>query len=224
MFDLKAKIRQEFGRKTESLRNKGLIPAVLYGPEIENLPLKVDLKDFEKVYQETGGSSLFTLKLLSEDGAKKIKEFLVLIHQVKKHPLTGKLIHIDFYQPILSEEVEASVPLVFEGEAPAVKDLGGTLIKEIKEVTVRALPQNLPREIKVDISRLKTFEDEILVKDLKIAENVKIQREPEEIVALAAPPEKVEEELKQPAAEEEGKRGEEPKESTEKETEEEKEN
>jgi len=93
------------------------------------------------------------------------------------------------------------VPLIFEGESLAVKDLGGTLVKNISEITVKALPADLPREIRVDISKLNTFEDVILVKDIIIGDKVELLKNPEEIVALAAPVQKVEEELERPIEE-----------------------
>ena len=94
------------------------------------------------------------------------------------------------------------MPIVFENEAPAVKELGGTLVKEVQELEVKALPQNLPHEIKINVETLKTFEDEILIKDIKLSEDVKIIKEPNEIVAKVVPPEKVEEELEKPIEEE----------------------
>jgi len=92
---------------------------------------------------------------------------------------------------------------VFEGEAPAVKELGGTLVREISEIEVKALPQNLPHEIKVNVEGLKTFEHEVLVKDLKLPQGVTVQREKNEIVAVVTPPEteKIEEELEKPVEE-----------------------
>jgi len=204
MLTLTAKIRQKFGRKTQELRNKGIIPAVLYGPKIKNIPLEINLKKFEQVYEKTGESSLISLEVSFLPVSEKKEKFSVLIHKTKKNPLTGNLIHIDFYQPILTKEIEAPVPLLFEGEAPAVKNLEGTLIKGIQEVTIKALPQNLPHEIKVSIDGLKTFEDEILVKDLQLPKNVKIQQDLEEVVARVVPPEKIEEELEQPSGEKEG--------------------
>lgn len=194
MLTLKVKIREKIGKKVKTLRRQGVLPAVLYGPKIKNLSLEVNLKEFENIYKETGESSLISLELGDE-------KFPVLIHEVKKDPLTGKPIHIDFYQPILTEEVEATVPIIFEGEAPAVKEFGGTLVREISEVEVKALPQNLPHEIKVNVENLKTLEDEILIKDLKLPEGVKVQREPGEIVAVVTPLEKVEEELEKPVEE-----------------------
>lgn len=194
MLTLSAKIRKVSGKKVKKIRKEGVLPAVLYGPEIKNLSLEMDIKEFKIVYKEAGESSLISLRA---DGAK----FSVLIHEIKKDPLTEELIHVDFYQPILTEEVEATVPIVFEGEAPAVKELGGTMVKEIQEVEVKALPQNLPHEIKVNIEKLKTFEDEILVKDLEVPENVKIQKEPDETVVNVLPPARVEEELEKPIEE-----------------------
>lgn len=191
MIIIKAEKREKTGKKAEILKKQGIIPAVLYGPEIKNINIQMDLKEFIKFYQEAGESTLVSLEI----GKNK---FLVLVHDVKNDPLTGRPIHVDFYQPILTKKVEATVPVIFEGESLAVKDLGGTLVKEIQEVQVKAFPQDLPHEIKVDISGLRTFEEEILVKDLKISDKVEILRGLKEVVAVVAPPEKVEEELEKP--------------------------
>jgi large subunit ribosomal protein L25 len=195
MLSLSAKIRKELGKKVKTLRKKGILPGVLYGPKLkEAQPLEIDLKEFEKVYQEAGESSLISLEV---EG----KRFPVLIHKIQLAPLTGKPTHVDFYQPALEEEVTVEVPLVFEGEASAVKDLGGTLVKNISELKIKAKPQDLPHEIKVNIESLKTFEDNIKISNLKVPEGVRILKGPEEFVASVSPPEKVEEELVKPIEE-----------------------
>lgn len=201
MLTLAAKIRQDFGKKVKSLRKKGILPGVLYGPTRQKggypkkaQPLELNEKQFEKVYKEAGESSLISLEV---EG----KRFPVLIHEIQLAPLTGKPIHVDFYQPALEEEVTVEVPLVFEGTSPAVKDLGGTLVKNISEIEVKAFLQNLPHEIKVNIENLKTFADNIKILDLKLPEGVKVQRSPEEIVAHVLAPVKVEEELVKPIEE-----------------------
>lgn len=194
MFTLSAKIRKDFGRKTRTLRKKGVLPGVLYGPKMKTEPLEIDLKEFEKIYRQAGESSLVSL-------AAGKKKFLVLIHDLQKDPLTDEPIHVDFYQPSLDEEVVIRVPIIFEGTAAAVKDLGGTLLKNISEVEIKSLPQKLPREIKVGVESLETFEDHILIKDLKLPESVKILKDAEEIVASVSPPEKIEEELEKPIEE-----------------------
>lgn len=194
MQTISAKIRKDIGKKVEKLRNQGILPAVLYGPKTETLSLEVNEKDFEKTFQEAGESSLISLEIDK-------KKFLVLIHAIEIDAISKKPIHIDFYQPRLDEEISAGVPLVFIGESMAVKDLGGTLVKNIHELEVKALPQNLPHEIKVNLEKLKTFEDNILVKDLEIPQGVKIMKGPEEIVVLVSQKVKVEEELSKPVEE-----------------------
>jgi len=187
MISLKAQTRKDFGKKA---KKSGQIPAVVYGPGAKNISIEVDEKEFKKVFHEAGESSLIDL-LVEADKNKKP----VLVHEIQRDPVSDKIIHIDFIQPSLTKEIEVKIPLVFEGIAPAEKDLGGTLVKNILEIEVKALPQNLPHEIKVDISALKTFSDHILVKNLVSPEGVKFLKNPEEIIASVLPPQKVEEEL-----------------------------
>lgn len=184
---LATKTRKINGKKVKSLRNKGLLPGVLYGPKTNPALLKVDLKEFKKIYREAGESSLISLKV-----GKKTRK--VLIHDVQQHPLTDEFIHVDFYEPLLKEKIEATIPLVFEGEAPAVKDLGGTLVKNISEVEVKGLPQELPREIKVNIEALKTFGDSIHIRDIRIKEDIEILKELGEVIASVIPPREEEKE------------------------------
>ena len=186
--ELKAKVREVLGRKVKTLRKKGIIPAVVYGLKAKSIPLEIDYSEFEKVYKEAGESTVIKLKT-----GKESKN--VLIYDVAMDSVSDKFIHVDFYEVRMDKPITAVVPLVFEGEAPAVKNLEGVLVKNITEIEVEALPANLPHEIKVDISVLKTFEDLIHVKDLKIPDGVKISVNPDEIVALVSPP-RSDEELK----------------------------
>ena len=190
MVKLSAKIRTETGKKTHILKNTGRIPAVVYGHKVKNVLLDVDYKDFQKVLREAGESSLIELDV---EGDKEKRP--VLVHELQKDPVSDKIIHIDFFQTSLTEEVEVKVPLVFEGTSLAVKDLGGTLVKNISELEIKAFPQNLPHEIKVSIDGLNTFEDRILVKDLNIPKDVKVLISPEETVVSISQPQNVEEEL-----------------------------
>jgi len=190
MIKLSAKIRTETGRKTYVLKNNGRIPAVVYGHKVKNVLLDLDYKEFQKVLREAGESSLIELDI---EGDKEKRP--VLVHDLQKDPVTDQITHIDFFQTSLKEEVEVKVPLVFEGTSLAVKDLGGTLVKNISELEVKALPQNLPHEIKVSIDGLNTFGDHILIKNLILPKDVKISAKPDEIVVSVSQPENVEEEL-----------------------------
>jgi large subunit ribosomal protein L25 len=199
MLTLQAKIREKTGKKTVKLRKAGLIPAVLYGPSIkENLILEVNAKNFAKVFQESGESSLVKLEV---EGAKK-KEYLILVRGAQRNPLTLNIEHIDFYQPAPEKEIKVTVPLVFEGApAAAIFKAGVTLLKNIQEVQILARPENLPHEIKVDVSHLDEIGKTVTVADLQLPSGVKILKNPEEIVAQALEAQKIEEELAKPIEE-----------------------
>ncbi|MDP2641321.1 MAG: 50S ribosomal protein L25 [Candidatus Yanofskybacteria bacterium] len=175
-------------------RDNGMIPGVVYGPKRASVSVLVSEKEFAKIYEEAGENSLVSLKLQDE-------ETPILVHEVQLDPLSGRFLHVDFYQPALDEKIEIAIPLAFEGEAPAVLELGGTFLRNIDEVRVRALPQNLPHEIPVQVERLATFEDRILVQDLIVPSDVEIVNDPQETVAQVVPPERVEEELAAPVEE-----------------------
>lgn len=196
MILLSAKNRNDFGKKTKLIKNAGQIPAVVYGRGLKNALIQVDEKEFKKVFKQAGESSLIELAVEGEKTKKP-----VLVHEIQKNPVSDKIIHIDFFQPSLTEKVEVAIPLIFEGSAPAEKDLGGTLVKNMSEIEVKALPQNLPHEIKININVLRTFEDHILVKDLQISKDIEVLKKPEEIIAAVFPPQKVEEELAVPIEE-----------------------
>ena len=138
MLTLTAKVRTIIGKKTRGLREKGLLPAVLYGPKTKSQSIEVNIKDFDIAYKEAGESSLISLEM----GGRK---YSVLIHDLERDPVSGLPMHVDFYQPDLEKKIEAQVPILLDGEAPAVKALGGTLYKNISEINVKALPQDLPK-------------------------------------------------------------------------------
>ena len=201
MISLSAKIRVIKEQNLDQLREKGMIPAVLYGSKTENTSLSIDLKEFGNVYEEAGENALIGLKVEGQDSGKENSGLMVLIHEVQKDPVSGAPIHVDFFQPSLTEKIETEVPLVFVGESEAVNNLGGTLVKHLFEIEVKSLPQDIPGEIEVDIGKLKTVNDEIYVKELSVPANVEILREPDEIVATVSAPQKVEEELEKPIEE-----------------------
>lgn len=182
MLSLNSKIREKKRESPQSLRKSEFLPAVVYGKEVGNLLLKVKYSEFERVLREVGESKIFNLKIKKNE--KEIEEYPVLIREAQKDPISEKFIHIDFYQIPMMEEVEVTVPIVFEGEAPAEKTSGAVLIKNLHEIKIEALPKNLISSIKVDVSSLSSPGDEIKIKDLPCPPQVKILADPEEIVAL----------------------------------------
>ncbi len=159
MLELKAEKRDIFGKKTKALREEGLIPGELYGHNIENIHIGVPVDALEKVYKEAGEHSVIEVEI---EGDKRT----VLIHAVDTHPITHRVLSVDFYQIRMDKKTTAHIPLEFKGVSSAVDEQGGVLVKSMDEIEVVALPADLPSVIIVDISILKEFKDSIYVKDL----------------------------------------------------------
>jgi len=185
---LAAAKRNVTGKAVLSVRKSGKLPAVLYGRGLDSTTLEVSEKDFLKAFKKAGESTIINLEI---DG----KNLPVLIQEVQNHYLTDRPIHVDFYAVRMDEELKATVPLHFVGEAPAVKSLNGILAKNVSEVEVECLPADLPSSIDVDISGLGDFETLIRVSDLKISGKVKVLTSADEVVVKVDPP-RTEEELK----------------------------
>ena len=179
---LKSTIRTETGGKLKKLRKNALIPAVIYGHKTKNQLLKVGYREFEDVYKKARENTLINL-LIGDSSKGK-----VIIHNLQVDPVSDKFIHIDFYQVKMDEKISAEIPLDFIGESEAVKNEGGVFVKNMNTVEVESLPQNLPREIKVDISQIKKLEEAIHIKDLDVPENVKLVAQGDEVVAIILKP------------------------------------
>lgn len=186
--ELDAQKRIKIGGGLNALRKSGLLPAVLYGKKQDAISLQIPLKDFEYIFQSAGESTLIYINVNGQS-------FPTIIHDVSRDPVTDKLLHADFYKVSLTEKIKTMVPVVFEGESPAVKDLKAIFVRNVNELEVEAFPQDLPHEIKVDISGLNNFGDRVLVRDLKLGDKIKVLAEDEEIIATVQEP-MSEEELK----------------------------
>lgn len=199
-YTLTAKRRSVFGKKLKKERKGGQIPAILYGHGVDNIPLFLDERSFSRTLIEAGRNTIIKLELLDESGKTKDRRN-VLIHDVSLDPIAAKPIHADLYQIRMDEKVRVEVPLVFNGESPAVEVSGGILVRAMQALEVEALPGDLPPEISVDISGLQSFGDTIYVKNLKLPPGVSVLVDKETpIVSVAAP--RTEEELKALEAEE----------------------
>jgi len=187
---LEAKTRLERGRKVNKGRSEGLIPAVTYGKNVAAESLWVKSLDFKKLIKKAGESTLIDLNIDGKNGRN------VIIYELQKDPVRDQYTHVDFFQVKMDEKIEKEIELVFIGESASVKEAGGVLVKNLDKVEVECLPADLPSSIEVDISSIKTFDDYIFVKDLKVGSGVEIKLDPETVVALVAPP-RSEEELKE---------------------------
>lgn len=174
--ELNALRRDVTGTRVRHLRTSGVIPAVLYGKGMPAVSLQVPVKDFEKTLKAAGES---TLVYLNVDG----QAYPTIIHDVTREPVKDAILHADFYKVRLDEKIKTNVPVVFTGESPMVKDQTGIFVRNVNELEVEALPQDLPHEITIDISGMATIGDQILAKDIRLGSGVALTAGPEEIIA-----------------------------------------
>lgn len=187
---LNARTRNKKGRRAMTRIRKSLcLPAVVYGYQIKPRALELNLNTFEKIFRQAGENTLIDLQVDNESPVK------VLIHDVQLHPLKNFFTHADFYKVRMDKKIKAEVPVIFSGEAPAVKELGGIFVKNYTALQVECLPGDLPHNITVEISGLKSFEDQIRVGDIVLPAKVIVLENADETVALVTPP-RSEEELK----------------------------
>lgn len=178
---IEAKTREARGRKTASLRAEGMVPAVMYGFETEPKNIVLDRNAFVKVYGQAGESTVVDLEI---DGTKHP----VLIAEIQRDPLTDFIVHADFRRVDPKRKIEANIPLKLVGVAPAVKELGGTLVQSLEEIEVMSLPDALVNEIEVDVTKLATFDDVVRVKDVVVPEGIEVKSDLEQAVASVQPP------------------------------------
>ena len=184
--------KREKSANPNTLRSKGLLPAVVYGRSQEATPITVNAKDFAKLFHKAGESTVISLTGL---GAGKD----ALIHEVDFDAVSGAPIHADFYAIEKGQKVTVSVPLEFDGVSPAVKEKGGVLTKIMHELEIECEPKDLPQAIHVDISKLVELTDQIHVSALHLPPSAKISAAPEEVVATISVVQEEVEEVAAPA-------------------------
>jgi large subunit ribosomal protein L25 len=176
--------REAQGKANKRLRREGIVPGVVYGKGEGSTNVQVDAKTFETLYRAAGRTSVVKFRL---PGASRATSGF--IKSVQRHPLSGNAIHVDYYLVNLNVEMEVDVPLVFTGEAPAVEETGGTLLHNLNAIHVKALPSDIPHEVTVDVSVLRSLDVAIHVRDLSLNRDlVQVMTDGETLVATVVPP------------------------------------
>jgi len=191
------------GKKVKTLRNQGITPIHLYGSEFDSASMQVKMSELINILDLAGFSSPITLN----DGKNDIIAFA---REVQRHPLTEQILHVDFQVVGKDDHVEVEVPINLTGESPAVKNLGGVLIKLMETIRVSSKVDSVPKSLELDISVIESLEQSILVGEIEIAEGVQIVSDETFAVARVIPPrieieeEEVEAELAEGEESEEG--------------------
>lgn len=163
----------------ESLRGQGRIPAVFYGPKDPATSISISYADFIKIYKEAGESTVITLE--TPAGKKS-----VLVQDFQIDPVSDKVFHVDFKVVEANKPLEVTVPLEFEGEAPAARSGLGVVTKVLHELEIRALPKDLPHNLTVSIASLDNADSHILAGDIVLPAGVELMTDPEAPVVVIA--------------------------------------
>ena len=175
--ELKVNTREITGKKVRALRREGIIPINLYGPNMDSISLQAEIAVLRHLINKAGRNALISLKI---EGDKKSKQ--VMLRDVQRDALNGKLLHVDLFQVDMSHKLRVEVPIMFIGVSPAAKGKGNMLIENLASLHVEALPADIPQHIEVDISVLVALGQAIHVRDLKTDEKAVILNDPGQII------------------------------------------
>lgn len=165
------------------IRARGGIPGIFYGPRQESaIPIEVESREFAKKVDVLEGSHLIQL----DSDAAELKQKMVLLREVQRHPVTHRVLHTDFYEVDLTKKLEVTVPLHFIGKAAGTVD-GGILQPIVREVTVLCLPTEIPQFIDVDVSALG-IHDAIHIEDVQLPAGIEVVFDDNFTVVTVAPP------------------------------------
>jgi large subunit ribosomal protein L25 len=165
------------------IRQAGNIPAVLNGPELSK-PIYVSSADFLKTIRVTGRNGIIKLALDNEQHS-------VMLQEVQTDPIKSEIIHADFHIVNMSTEVTVDVNINLVGEAIGVKD-GGVLQQSIHQISITALPTDIPQTIDVDVSQLEVGQV-ITLEDINTLGKYTINQDTSQVVASVLPPRQEEE-------------------------------
>ncbi|MGC3957976.1 MAG: 50S ribosomal protein L25 [Verrucomicrobiota bacterium] len=185
---LNAFVRSQSGRtEVKKLRNAGRVPATIYGRQTKPENLELVARELTDLINHSASENILV------DLAVDKKKRLALVQEVQHHPLSGKVLHVDFHEVAENETVTVMVPVETTGEAVGVKTGGGVLEHIVFKLKVRALPKNLPEQILIDVSALEVGKS-IHLGEIKAPEGVEIMgKKSATVVAVAMPKTEVEE-------------------------------
>ncbi len=175
-YAIEAQARTVIGKKVGKLRRDGFVPAVIYGVKIQPVHIQVPVRALQATLTKAGGTHLIDI---SVGGTP----YSVLARVVQRDIIKGDILHVDFMAVDASTTITAQIPVHYINEAPAERLGQGILLQGLSKVTIEALPKDLIDRIDVDLSNLKQIGDTIYVRDLKLADSVKIVDDGDDMIA-----------------------------------------
>lgn len=164
---LHAEPRSVTGSAVKRLRRAGVLPCNVYGRGIDSITIQTPLSELQRVFRLVDRNAVVQMAIDGREGTVP-----VVLREVQRHPVSGQLLHVDFYQVDLSRTIHSEARLVLVGDPEAVA-LGGTLVQSVEYILLEALPLEMPSELEVDVSGLAEFGSSVLVRDLILPEGVR---------------------------------------------------
>ncbi|MGQ9493054.1 MAG: 50S ribosomal protein L25 [Anaerolineae bacterium] len=190
---LQAELRTITGKTVKQLRRAGYVPAVVYGHRTQPVNLQVPERALRQVLREAGTNRLITLHVAELEEPKR-----VLVRELQRDAISRAMLHVDFYEVVMTEKITANVPIILVSEAPVVKSGQGLLFQGLDTIEIECLPGDLPPHIEVNLADLTAIDQTILVRDLQLSKDIEVLTDPDEVVVKILPPE--EEEIEEAAA------------------------
>lgn len=196
--ELTAEQRKVIGKKVKRIRSEGLVPGIVYGPEIDPIPLQFDAHELSAVLRRAGANRLITLNVKGDENPH-----VTLARDIQRDVITRSLLHVDFQEVVLTETITSEVPIILEG-TPAIVRQGEAILNQMLDVIeIEALPTDLIPSITLDITDLEEIDDAVSVRDLDLPDRIAILTDPDEMIARIGLPELELEEIEEEVIEEE---------------------
>jgi large subunit ribosomal protein L25 len=173
--ELQGKVRSAIGKGLFALRNSGKIPAVMYGPGVDAVPIELEAKVATQTLNGLTGSTLIELKLDK-------KSYSVLLRDIQRDSIRRTILHADFYAVPTDRAIRVRVALQFTGVSAAVRDFSGILVPVLNDLEVECLPKDLVSGIAVDLAPLEKIGDSIAIKDIALPPGIRVLMDVEETV------------------------------------------
>ena len=182
------------GKKVRFLRREGFVPGNLYGRGLDSVAIQASLAEVRSVFRSVPRNSVVHVQVEGEKSTRP-----VVLRHVDRNPVSGEVLHVEFYQVDLARTIQSNALVIFVGDSEAVAN-GGTLVHTMDTIALEALPMDMPAEIVVDISGLENFGSAVHVSDLALPANVRaLADETAQVVTVVAP--RLEEEEEEELAE-----------------------
>jgi len=173
--------RDVVGKQVKTLRREGILPAIVYGRGISSIPISLNALKANQILSAISSSSLVVIEI---DGEKHT----TLVREKQRDPVTGDVLHIDFYEVSMTEKLRTNVMFEFQGESPAVKELMGVLVVVLESLEIECLPQDLPNRIVADLSTLEEIGDSLYVRDIILPPNIELISDIDGLVLVISAP------------------------------------